>query len=135
MQMLKLLLPLGIFGVCRAAMELQKVEEDLRLKVLNVDMTAEEVFGGPSTFCWLDLYGRGVGTIPPNCKPDQDRIGLFCYPKCREGYKRWGFDCHQKCPTAPGWVNQGLFCRHMPSTVVVQANRLCYCPTLAAHPI
>jgi hypothetical protein len=61
-------------------------------------------------FCWKDSFTRGVGKVPQGCAPDQDRIGLLCYPKCPQGMSRFGFDCHSDCPS--GWSNQGLFCRN-----------------------
>ena len=60
-------------------------------------------------FCWLDSYGRGVGTVPQQCASGKDRIGLLCYDKCGKNMKRFGFDCHSVCPK--GMANQGLFCR------------------------
>jgi hypothetical protein len=62
------------------------------------------------TFCWKDTTTRGIGTIPQACEANQDRIGLFCYPKCPSGYSRFGFDCHSNCPK--GWRNDGLYCRN-----------------------
>lgn len=60
-------------------------------------------------FCWKDSYGRGVGEVPGQCAPGQDRIGLLCYDKCPAGMARFGFDCHSVCPA--GMEDQGLFCR------------------------
>lgn len=60
-------------------------------------------------FCWKDSYGRGVGTIPEDCPPGRERIGLFCYSKCPAGTRRFGFDCHSVCPA--GFRDDGLFCR------------------------
>jgi len=62
-----------------------------------------------NVFCWRDSYGRGVGTVPVNCAPGQDRIGLLCYDKCPAGMKRMGFDCHSVCPS--GMRDDGLYCR------------------------
>jgi hypothetical protein len=64
-------------------------------------------------FCWLDSYGRGVGTIPYSCPSDKERIagGLYCYDKCSKfsgSWKRFGYDCHQNCKS--GWADHGLLC-------------------------
>ena len=84
--------------------------------------------GGYALDCYVDSYGRGVGTVPDWCDPKKnlEKIGLLCYPKCstynyrktingveREiRFERFGFDCHQVCPDyEDGWSNQGLFCR------------------------
>lgn len=71
--------------------------------------SAKSQAGAGGTFCWRDSYGRGVGTIPENCAPGQDRIGLLCYNKCPANTKRFGFDCHSVCPS--GMRDDGLFCR------------------------
>jgi hypothetical protein len=74
--------------------------------------TLDSAPGPPSSFsdfCWLDAYGRGIGTIPSECPPDKVKIGLLCYSKCPSGYARFGFDCHQICPD--GFRDDGLFCR------------------------
>lgn len=63
---------------------------------------------GPE-FCWKDTYGRGVGTIPNQCPPGKERIGLLCYSHCPNGMYRFGFDCHPNCPS--GFRDEGLFCR------------------------
>ena len=34
-------------------------------------------------YCWKNSYGRGVGVVPPNCGPNQEKIGLFCYETCK----------------------------------------------------
>lgn len=104
------------------------VEEAMEARIAEGTTTIEQAiehqkkgtFSSDKTFCWRDSYGRGVGYIPQKCKPDEDRIGLLCYPKChRYNYRtaqghmvtfsRWGFDCHQNCPS--GFANQGLYCR------------------------
>lgn len=71
--------------------------------------SAESQASEAGIFCWRDSYGRGVGTIPENCAPGQDRIGLLCYAKCPANTKRFGFDCHSVCPS--GMRDDGLFCR------------------------
>ena len=60
-------------------------------------------------FCWKDSYGRGAGTVPQACAPDQERVGLLCYPRCGPGTTRVGTDCHSVCPS--GLRDDGLFCR------------------------
>lgn len=76
------------------------------MTVLAVDTPTERI---THEFCWKDTYVRGVGKIPGKCAPNQERIGLLCYPNCPSGMYRWGFDCHSYCPS--GWADQGLFCR------------------------
>jgi len=56
--------------------------------------------------CVLKDYNRGVGRAATkcsgctwggcsgcvsNCKPDEDKNGLVCFPKCREGFEDYGF--------------------------------------------
>ena len=60
-------------------------------------------------FCWKELDGRGVGTIPTGCAPGQEMIGALCYATCPPGMTRFGFDCHSICPA--GTRDDGLFCR------------------------
>ena len=65
-----------------AATELQveltasEMAEKARLMALREKFVAEK------DFCWRGSYGRGVGKIPQKCMPNEDRIGLLCYPKC-----------------------------------------------------
>ena len=42
-------------------------------------------------------YGRGVGTPISECRGDQVKSGLLCYPKCRSGYSGVGPVCWQSC--------------------------------------
>ena len=98
------------------------VDGERQLVVARTEERTEEQekFVGETTFCWKDSYGRGVGKIPGKCAPNEDRIGLLCYPKCHTydyttsagrsvRFSRFGFDCHQRCPS--GFSNQGLYCR------------------------
>lgn len=63
-----------------------------------------------SDTCWRDSYGRGVGSIPPNCDLHQERQGVFCYPNCASGYTGVLNVCWQNCPE--GSRDDGAFCRY-----------------------
>jgi len=63
-----------------------------------------------SDTCWRDSYGRGVGSIPPNCDLHQERQALFCYPDCESGYTGVLNVCWQNCPE--GSRDDGAFCRY-----------------------
>jgi hypothetical protein len=95
-------------------------------------------------FCWLDSYGRGVGTVPGTCRSGEVKIGLFCYATCQSGYNAEDLLCVEPCPS--GYADDGLTCRKdpiiepqesytrgvgtiptiCPSTKPVNINGLCY---------
>lgn len=75
----------------------------------TVDAAASTRTEVDGDLCWKASYGRGVGEVPPSCRPGQDRIGLLCYSQCPAGMKRFGLDCHSTCPQ--GMRDDGLFCR------------------------
>lgn len=62
-------------------------------------------------FCWLDSYGRGVGTLPQTCGPGQEHFGLGCYDECP--INTWRIpvvgSCETVCPD--DFIDHGLFCR------------------------
>ncbi len=78
------------------------------IAIFAISITSGAQASGPE-FCWLDSYGRGVGTIPSSCAEGQQKIGALCYKNCPDGMKRKGFDCHSVCPK--GTRDDGLFCR------------------------
>ena len=85
----------------------------MMIKVLSI-LTPIVAFGftkaaAQPEFCWKDSYGRGVGTLPSQCLPEKEQIGLLCYSGCPAGMYRFGFDCHASCPD--GFRDEGLFCR------------------------
>jgi hypothetical protein len=43
--------------------------------------------------CWLNSYGRGVGTVPDTCPPNSLKDGALCYPACESGYVGVAFVC------------------------------------------
>lgn len=65
-------------------------------------------------FCWMDSYGRGVGTVPDAC-PGEEKNGALCYPRCANGYYGVGPVCWQHCPAgfrddgAACWVDSHIF--------------------------
>lgn len=67
-------------------------------------------------FCWLNSYGRGVGTIPTHCGDGQDNDAALCYPSCKSGYTGVGPVCWQQCPS--GYTDTGAFC-HINKPLVV----------------
>ncbi len=103
---------LVVLGAYTARAATLKVDVQRSNEVATIRAQDALEFGGESSFCWKDSYGRGVGKVPTRCRNGQEMIGLFCYPVCPEGYKRFGFDCHQECPKGSTWRNHGLFCRH-----------------------
>lgn len=58
--------------------------------------------------CAKKSYGRGAGTIPKDCKSDQDKDGDLCYPKCRHDYRGVGPVCWGVCPS--GFRDAGISC-------------------------
>ena len=59
--------------------------------------------------CWKNSYGRGVGTIPPNCNPGMDKQAGLCYKKCDPGFNGVGPVCWKSCPS--GYKDDGATCR------------------------
>jgi len=57
-------------------------------------------------------YGRGVGrfcVFSCNCRSDEDRWGVSCYPKCRSGYHNVACCiCSPNCPS--GFTDTGADC-------------------------
>lgn len=58
--------------------------------------------------CWRDTHTRGVGTIPTECGPNEDKDAGLCYPKCKPGYKGVGPVCWQVCKA--GFTDTGAHC-------------------------
>src|SRR5689334_17033504 len=53
------------------------------------------------SMCWKTVTGRGVGTVPGNCGPDQQKSLLLCYEKCKPGFfmsDALTGTCQQECP-------------------------------------
>src|SRR5262245_13789746 len=63
---------------------------------------------GDKLLCWKQTFGRGVGGIPTECPPGQEKDGGLCYPKCRDGFVGLGPVCWQKCPDR--FRDDGAFC-------------------------
>ncbi|MDT5272913.1 MAG: hypothetical protein QOH49_5099 [Acidobacteriota bacterium] len=74
----------------------------------------EKTFTDAGLFCvkLLKPYGRGVGTIPPDCPNGQEKNGGLCYAKCRDGYNAVGPVCWKSCPS--GYHDDGATCRRNP---------------------
>lgn len=90
-------------------MRLQPLLFAITLAMATVMVYAQTATALETNFCWKSSYGRGVGTIPGQCGPGQERNGLLCYDKCPAGYVSNGVDeCIQKCPS--GARDDGLFC-------------------------
>ena len=73
-------------------------------------------------FCWLDSYGRGVGTIPTNCGQGKENDAGLCYNRCENGYDGAGPVCWQQCPA--GYVDTGALC-HIDKPLVVKGSWDC----------
>jgi hypothetical protein len=62
--------------------------------------------------CWRDAYGRGVGTIPNQCKENQEKQGALCYDKCNTTvvppFYGVGPVCWETCKE--GYHDGGVFC-------------------------
>ncbi len=58
--------------------------------------------------CWAESYGRGAGTFPNQCGPNEEYDAGLCYPKCKPGYKGVGPVCWASCPS--GFRDDGAFC-------------------------
>src|SRR6476659_9626220 len=82
--------------------------EPSTLEPTTATATASQALAGPP-FCWLDSYGRGVGTIPNACPPGQQYDAGLCYQPCQPGYYNVGPVCWQSCPS--GYTDDGAFCR------------------------
>jgi hypothetical protein len=59
-------------------------------------------------FCTKNTTNRGVGTIPDQCSPDQEKQGLLCYPKAKDGYNCTLSTCFKQCPD--GMAEAGISC-------------------------
>jgi len=70
-------------------------------------------------FCWKSSYGRGVGTIPPNCNSDRVKETGMCYTPCKAGYEGTVTMCLRTCPS--GYSNWGLTC-HIDKPLLVGAS-------------
>jgi hypothetical protein len=58
--------------------------------------------------CWKRAYGRGIGKPIHNCRAEEEKSGLLCYPPCKDGYTGVGPVCWQNCPS--NFRNDGSFC-------------------------
>lgn len=63
------------------------------------------------SMCWKMVTGRGVGTIPGNCGPGQQKSLALCYLKCKPGFfmsDALTGTCQQECPQ--GWGQTVAHC-------------------------
>lgn len=77
--------------------------------VVSVNAAMAQETTDPPKACWKKSYGRGAGTVPPNCNPDMDKDAGLCYQKCAAGFKGVGPVCWQICPT--DYKDDGATCR------------------------
>jgi hypothetical protein len=77
--------------------------------VVSVDAAMAQGTTDPPKACWKKSYGRGAGTIPPNCSPGMDKDAGLCYQKCAAGFKGVGPVCWQSCPA--DYKDDGATCR------------------------
>src|SRR6185437_1037373 len=87
----------------------------LNLKIaMNVTLFAAILIGAQSAsaaFCWKASWGRGVGTVPGSCAPDQQKSLALCYLKCKPGFfmsDALTGTCQQECPQ--GWGQTVAHC-------------------------
>lgn len=73
-------------------------------------------------FCWIDSYGRGVGTIPTSCEGGKEYDAGLCYQKCNDGYYGVGPVCWSRCPS--GYIDMGAIC-HIDKKLVVTGSIRC----------
>lgn len=58
--------------------------------------------------CWKSTYGRGVGSVPGSCNPQETKSGLLCYPHCKPGFQNVAGVCWKTCP--PRFKDTGGHC-------------------------
>jgi hypothetical protein len=68
----------------------------------------ERVGAGSTITSVTKRIKTNTGTIPTECRPDQEKNGALCYPRCQSGYKGVGPVCWQNC--APNMVDTGVAC-------------------------
>ena len=65
-----------------------------------------KLYGGQES---RDVYGRGVGFIPPTCPSGYYHAGVECWKNCPSNYADVAGVCWQRCKG--GYTNDGAFCR------------------------
>ena len=60
----------------------------------NPDLAGNDIEG-----CWVDSYGRGVGTPVEGCAAGLQEDAGLCYPYCDPGFSGIGPVCYQDCPS------------------------------------
>ena len=73
-------------------------QNKFRLYVFLISFAAFWANTSSADVCWKATYGRGVGTIPGTCKPQQTKSGLLCYADCKPGFHNVAGVCWKSCP-------------------------------------